>query len=83
MVIVSFSLIKTTLFNRIFKNSLLLFLGLLLILFPIALRNKIIGKEWVLISAQSGLNFYVGNNLNATGLAGSPDFANPTHKGND
>ncbi len=42
--------------------------GGLLILLPVAVRNKRVGDELVLTTAQFGPNFYIGNNRNATGL---------------
>jgi tetratricopeptide (TPR) repeat protein len=42
--------------------------GLLLILFPVALRNKIVGGEFHLTTSQFGPNFYIGNNRNAVGV---------------
>ncbi|MGD9975265.1 MAG: tetratricopeptide repeat protein [Desulfatirhabdiaceae bacterium] len=42
-------------------------LGASLILVPVATRNWMIGKEFVLITANSGFNFYVGNHKHADG----------------
>lgn len=36
--------------------------GLLLLVGPVTLRNRIVGNEWVLISFNTGVNFYLGNN---------------------
>ena len=36
--------------------------GLLLLVGPVTLRNRIVGGEWVLISFNAGVNFYLGNN---------------------
>lgn len=36
--------------------------GLLLVVGPMTLRNRIVGGEWVLISFNLGVNFYIGNN---------------------
>lgn len=36
--------------------------GALLIIAPITLRNFIVGKDFVLISSNAGINFYIGNN---------------------
>ena len=44
-------------------------LGLLLVLSPIAIRNRIVGGEWHLTTSQFGPNFYLGNNPNADGTA--------------
>ncbi len=36
--------------------------GLLLVVSPVSLRNRIVGGEWVFISFSVGVNFYLGNN---------------------
>ena len=43
-------------------------LGLSLVLFPVALRNKIVGGDFALTTAQFGPNFYMGNHHNASGM---------------
>ena len=42
-------------------------LGAGLILLPVASRNWMVGKEFVLITANSGFNFYIGNHKHADG----------------
>lgn len=42
-------------------------LGLGLVLLPVALRNRIVGGEFLLTTAQFGPNFYIGNNADADG----------------
>ncbi len=59
------------------------FLGILLIICPVTIRNKIVGGDWVFISAQSGLSFYTGNTPQATGVYLSPTFIRPHHQGQD
>lgn len=39
-----------------------LVLGVVLVIVPVTLRNRWVGGDWVLISANSGINFYIGNN---------------------
>ncbi len=39
-----------------------LVLGVALAIAPVTLRNLFVGGEWVLISHNSGINFYIGNN---------------------
>ncbi len=39
-----------------------LLLGLALVIAPVTLRNRVVGGEWVLISHNGGINFYIGNN---------------------
>ncbi|MBI5149664.1 MAG: tetratricopeptide repeat protein [Candidatus Omnitrophica bacterium] len=66
-----------------FTIVLLLAAGALL--FPAAngLRNKIFGGDWIWVSSQGGLSFYVGNNSCALGLFENPGFIRPTHEGQD
>jgi 4-amino-4-deoxy-L-arabinose transferase-like glycosyltransferase len=48
--------------------SCLFLLGLSIVLFPVALRNKIVGGNFTLTTAQFGPNFYMGNHHNASGM---------------
>lgn len=49
----------------------LFFAGVLLVLFPVGLRNLIVGGEFKLTTSQFGANFYIGNNPAADGTYGS------------
>jgi tetratricopeptide (TPR) repeat protein/4-amino-4-deoxy-L-arabinose transferase-like glycosyltransferase len=42
-------------------------LGLAMVLAPVAVRNRIVGGEFHLTTAQFGPNFYIGNNADANG----------------
>ena len=44
------------------QRGALLFLGIALVIAPVALRNYLVGDDWVLISHNAGINFYIGNN---------------------
>lgn len=45
------------------------FAGLLLVILPVTIRNRVVGGEWVLISSNGGMTLYQGNNEeNRTGL---------------
>jgi tetratricopeptide (TPR) repeat protein len=58
--------------SRTVRSALVAFaLGLLLVLSPVAVRNRVAGGEWHLTTSQFGPNFYLGNNPNADGTAGS------------
>ncbi|MFN0152576.1 MAG: tetratricopeptide repeat protein [bacterium] len=47
--------------------------GAAIALFPVAIRNLVVGGEFVLLSAQGGQNLYLGNSLaNHTGLVTFP-----------
>lgn len=48
--------------------SILFLSGFIIALFPVGLRNKIVGGEFVLATSTFGSNFYMGNNPQATGL---------------
>lgn len=55
--------------------------GLVLVLFPVALRNRLVGGEWHLTTSQFGPNFYIGNSVFADGRyqplrqdRGGPEF---------
>ena len=45
-------------------------LGLVLVVLPVAVRNRAVGGEWHMTTSQFGPNFYLGNNPNADGTAG-------------
>lgn len=63
----------------------LLLLGLSLTLAPVLLRNRLIGGEWRLTTAQFGPNFYIGNNALADGTytALLPEHGTPAHEQSD
>ena len=69
--------------EKALKTFLPLILGVSLVLGLTGLRNKIVGGDWIWVSAQNGLSFYVGNNPKATGVFENPDFIRPTHGGQD
>ncbi|HEX2897807.1 MAG TPA: glycosyltransferase family 39 protein, partial [candidate division Zixibacteria bacterium] len=52
-----------------FKQLAFLAIGGGLIILPITVRNIVVGHEPVLIAAQGGINFYIGNNSNSDGLS--------------
>jgi tetratricopeptide (TPR) repeat protein len=58
-----------------------LLVGLAVVLLPVAVRNRLVGGEFHLTTAQSGPNFYIGNNPQADGTymslrfgRGSPEY---------
>jgi Tfp pilus assembly protein PilF len=60
--------------NRL-SNTVVLIVGLLIPVLPVTLMNRIGGGEWVFIATQGGVNFYIGNNPEATGAhAIMPEF---------
>jgi tetratricopeptide (TPR) repeat protein len=66
-----------------YREAAALALGAVLILAPTAVRNRVVGGEWVLTTAQGGPNFYIGNNpINTTGRYATLPFvgANPKYE---
>lgn len=62
-------------FNLSFVLSGVVFcLGVALPIVPISIRNFLVGDDMVLISAQGGVNFYIGNGPGATGRFRVPNF---------
>jgi tetratricopeptide (TPR) repeat protein len=53
--------------NRIIPSSLFFGLGCILIISPATLRNWAVGDDFVLISSQGGINFFIGNNYESDG----------------
>lgn len=49
------------------RHGLLLLAGIAITVGPIALRNRIVGDDWVLISSNGGINLFIGNNPTANG----------------
>ncbi len=54
--------------NRI-KKPALVFIGVVLMILPVTIRNVIVTNEFTLLSTQGGINFYIGNNPVANGLS--------------
>lgn len=50
----------------------LLFLGTSCAVLPFTLRNYVVANEFVLLSAYGGMNFWIGNHKDATGLFNTP-----------
>ena len=51
--------------GRCIRRLLAAGLGLACVVAPVTWRNAVVGGEFVLISANGGANFYIGNNANA------------------
>ncbi|MCJ7498480.1 MAG: tetratricopeptide repeat protein [candidate division Zixibacteria bacterium] len=56
-------------FKRKIIYSLFFIFGLILLILPVTSRNYLVGKDFVLISSQGGINFYIGNNPEADGTS--------------
>ena len=58
--------------NPVLKISLFygwILIGMILIIFPITLRNFLVEKDPVLIASQGGINFFIGNNSKSDGMS--------------
>lgn len=53
--------------NKIISSSLFFLLGTILIISPITIRNWVVGKDFVLIASQGGINLFIGNNIKSDG----------------
>ncbi len=51
------------------RGLILFFVGVALMILPVTLRNWSVSKDFVLISSQGGVEFYMGNNPVATGYS--------------
>jgi tetratricopeptide (TPR) repeat protein len=60
--------------RRQFRNWCCLALGCGLVLAPVLARNWALGGEFALTTSSAGMNFYVGNNPQATGIYAQADF---------
>jgi tetratricopeptide (TPR) repeat protein len=47
---------------RDWRRPALLALGCVVVIGAVTVRNRVVGGEWVLISHNGGINFYIGNN---------------------
>jgi tetratricopeptide (TPR) repeat protein len=69
--------------RQIIKPFLMVLLGTAILIFPVAVRNLVVGHDAVLIASQGGINFYIGNNERADGASASlPEFG-PTWQYSD
>jgi 4-amino-4-deoxy-L-arabinose transferase-like glycosyltransferase len=53
------------------SGAVMFLAGLLVVILPISIRNVMVGGEPVLIAAQGGINFFIGNNSQSDGLSAS------------
>ncbi len=60
------------------KASVILAAGVTLAILPVSLRNYFVGGEFVLLTAQGGANFFLGNNPESDGASGRPKFIRKT-----
>lgn len=55
--------------RRVARAVLLVFFGAAVTILPVTIRNYVVSGEWVLIASYGGVNFYIGNNPQADGVA--------------
>lgn len=67
--------------RKVFFYCLYFLLGLILLIAPITLRNYLVGKDTVLVTYHSGINFYAGNNRTSEGIFNLPPEIRPSIKG--
>jgi tetratricopeptide (TPR) repeat protein len=56
-----------------------------LVILPVTIRNALVGRDFVLIASQGGINFWIGNNPNADGktaMAAGPEIARGEYRDN-
>jgi len=65
-------------FRRFYITASGLVLGTVLIIAPVTIRNYLVAKDFVLISANAGMNLYIGNNAFTDGTfrANLPELEN-------
>lgn len=59
-------------FRKIIFPCVLLCFGTSCAVLPFTIRNYVVAKEFVLLSAYGGMNFWIGNHKEATGLFNTP-----------
>ncbi|MFT7691425.1 MAG: 4-amino-4-deoxy-L-arabinose transferase-like glycosyltransferase/TolA-binding protein [Candidatus Latescibacterota bacterium] len=69
--------------GKIWPNGVRIWLGIALVLVPVAARNYIVGGEWVLTTSAAGMNFYVGNHPDATGIYAQANFLSSAEPDNE
>ena len=55
------------------RQALLFAAGLAVVIIPIAVRNYAVGRDFVPLTSNAGLNFYIGNSAKATGAYVKPE----------
>jgi Tfp pilus assembly protein PilF/4-amino-4-deoxy-L-arabinose transferase-like glycosyltransferase len=62
-----------------FVYSLYFLVGVFVVILPVTISNYVTAKDFVLISSQGGINFYMGNNPEADGKSAQPPARVTTH----
>ncbi len=56
-----------------FRNAALFLAGVLILLAPVTIRNMVVSGEFIPVTSNGGLNFYIGNSAIATGGYAMPE----------
>jgi tetratricopeptide (TPR) repeat protein len=59
--------------RKVIVHSALFYAAMLAVILPVTVRNFLVGGDLVPITAHDGINFYIGNNPDATGTFNPPD----------
>jgi len=62
-----------------FVYSLYFLVGIFVVILPVTISNYVKAKDFVLISSQGGINFYMGNNPDADGKSAQPPARVESH----
>ena len=73
---IAYTFLKSENLKKELKRTLIfLFIGTAIPILPVTLNNYIAGKEFILLTSNGGINFYLGNNEKALGVYSTPkDF---------
>jgi 4-amino-4-deoxy-L-arabinose transferase-like glycosyltransferase len=75
------AVVLVLLMARQWRRAALLAAGLAVAVTPLAARNAVVNRQFALTSSQGGLNFYIGNNPEATGQYAAVPGVRPTMAG--
>ena len=68
---------KNSIWREAIKPFILILLVTFLVILPWTVRNYLVHREFILISSNGGLNFWIGNNEKATGEYAFPSGTDP------
>ncbi|HID28704.1 MAG TPA: glycosyltransferase family 39 protein, partial [Desulfobacterales bacterium] len=68
---------KNATWHGVIKPFILVLLAAFLVILPWTIRNYLVHREFILISSNGGLNFWIGNNEKATGEYAFPSGTDP------
>lgn len=80
--LLSFLLITSQNRTKEIKNSAFFLLGVFLLVAPVTARNYLLSGEFIPVTSNGGLNFYLGNNEKAVGVFYNPEQFNMVYDPN-